>query len=46
MQALLVLLQGHPDAVSGFVGGIVGAVVVELITWRWTLRRRKHPQDD
>jgi hypothetical protein len=42
MQALLLLLQDNPAAITGFVGGLVGAVLVELVTWRWKIVRRKH----
>jgi hypothetical protein len=42
MQALLLLLQDNPAAIQGFIGGVLGAVVVNLIAWRWEVRRRKH----
>lgn len=45
MNALLVLLQDNPAATTGFIAGIVGAIVVELVTWRWTIRRRTHKED-
>lgn len=46
MQAVLLLLQDNPAAVTGFVGGVIGAILVEVVTWRWTIRRRKHPKEE
>jgi hypothetical protein len=43
MQALFLLLQDNPAAVQGFIGGVLGAVVVHVVHWRWQVIRRKHP---
>ena len=43
MQALFLLLQDNPAAVTGFVGGVVGAILVHVVHWRWQVIRRKHP---
>ena len=45
MQALFLLLQDNPAAVTGFVGGIVGSILVHVVTWRWRVIRRKHPEE-
>jgi hypothetical protein len=45
VQALLLLLQDNPAAITGFVGGLVGAVVVAVVHWRWQIIRRKHPPE-
>jgi hypothetical protein len=42
MQALLLLLQDNPAAVTGFLGGLVGATLINIVTWRWRVVRRKH----
>jgi hypothetical protein len=46
VQALLLLLQDNPAAVTGFVGGVVGAILVDIVHWRWQVIRRKHPKED
>jgi uncharacterized membrane protein YvlD (DUF360 family) len=43
MQALLLYLSDNPAAVQGFIAGIVGAILVHIVHWRWQVTRRKHP---
>lgn len=40
--SLLVLFKDNPAAWQGFLGGLVASLIVNFITWRWTIRRRKH----
>jgi len=42
MEALLLLLKDNPAAVQGFVAGIIGAILVHIIHWRWQVIRRPH----
>jgi hypothetical protein len=42
LESLLRLLQDNPSFMQGFLGGVVGAIVVNFVTWRWTISRRKH----
>jgi hypothetical protein len=42
METLLLLLRDNPALTQGFIGGILGAVLVNAIVWRWTIRKRKH----
>ncbi len=42
MEALLLLLKDNPAAAQGFIGGVIAAVLVNVIAWRWEVRRRKH----
>jgi hypothetical protein len=42
METLLLLLRDNPAAIQGFIGGAVAAILVNIVTWRWTIRRRKH----
>lgn len=42
MESLLRLFQDNPALGQGFLGGVVGAIVVNFVTWRWTISRRKH----
>ena len=46
MENLLLLFRDNPALSQGFVGGILGAVVVNAIVWRWTISRRKHGNGD
>jgi len=43
VQALLLLLRDNPAAIQGFIAGIVAAVLVDVIHWRWEVRKRPHP---
>ena len=43
MEHLLVLLRDNPAASSGFVAGIVGSILTNIVFWRWQIIRRKHP---
>jgi len=43
MQALLLYLTDNPAAVQGFIGGLIGAILVMVVHWRWQIIRRKHP---
>lgn len=45
LQSLLLLLQSNPAVVQGFLGGVLGSVAVNFVTWRWTIRKRKHPPE-
>ena len=45
MQTLLLLLQDNPAAVQGFLGGVLGAIVVNVVHWRWEVRKRNHPRE-
>jgi hypothetical protein len=40
--ALLAVLQDNPAIWSGLIGGVIGAVIVDVVHWRWEVRRRKH----
>lgn len=42
MESLLLLLRDNPALTQGFIGGILGAIVVNAIVWRWQVTRRKH----
>jgi cell division protein FtsX len=42
LQGLLLLLQDNPAMVQGFLGGVIAAVLVHIVTWRWSIIRRKH----
>jgi len=42
VESLLLLLRDNPALTQGFIGGILGAIVVNAIVWRWTVTRRKH----
>lgn len=42
LQSLLLLLQDNPAAIQGFCGGLVAAILVNIVSWRWEVRRRKH----
>lgn len=42
LRALIVLLQDNPAIWSGFLGGLIAAVIVNVVSWRWEVRRRKH----
>ena len=42
MDTLLLLLRDNPAAVQGFVGGAIASVLINVITWRWQVIRRKH----
>jgi hypothetical protein len=44
METLLLLLRDNPHVVQGFIGGVMGAIVVNIITWRWQVIRRKHTE--
>jgi hypothetical protein len=39
---LLAYLGANPAVLQGFVGGVLGAIVVEVVHWRWRLVRRQH----
>jgi hypothetical protein len=28
--------------VQGFIGGVIGAIIVDIVHWRWAIIRRKH----
>jgi len=43
VQALLLLLRDNPAAIQGFIAGMVAAVLVDVIHWRWEVRKRPHP---
>ena len=45
MEALLLLFRDNPAAVQGFVGGMIAAILVNIIHWRWQVIRRKHADD-
>jgi hypothetical protein len=42
MEALFLLLKDNPAAVQGFIAGIVGSILVQIVHWRWEVRRRPH----
>lgn len=42
LQSLLLLLQDNPAAIQGFIGGLVASIIVNIVTWRWQVVRRKH----
>ena len=46
METLLNWLRENPAVFHGFLGGLVGAIVVNTIHWRWRITRREHPKDD
>jgi len=44
--SLLAFLNANPAIFQGFIGGILGAVIVEAVSWRWTIVRRRHTERD
>ncbi len=42
METLLLLMRDNPTLVMGFLGGVVGAILVDVVRWRWEVRRRPH----
>jgi hypothetical protein len=39
---VLSFFRDNPTFGPGFLGGVLGAIVVNFVTWRWTISRRKH----
>jgi hypothetical protein len=42
--SLLAFLQANPAVFQGFLGGVLGAIVVEAVSWRWSIVRRRHDE--
>lgn len=42
IENLVHLLQANPAFNAGFIGGVLGSILVNFVTWRWTITRRKH----
>jgi hypothetical protein len=40
--ALLALLHDNPSVAQGFVGGLIAAILVDIVHWRWQVVRRRH----
>ena len=41
LSGLVVLLRDNPAASSGFIAGIVGSILTNIVMWRWQVVRRK-----